>query len=69
MEESDPDALILRRHQDGSFVAAFSVSGATREGIVEAATEDYQALLVRMPIKRSAWCPEFVTSPAGRAIV
>ena len=44
IDESDPDILILRR-QDGTFVAAFSSSGATREGIVEAAKEDYQRLL------------------------
>jgi hypothetical protein len=44
IEESDPDILILRR-QDGAFVAAFSAWGATREGIVEAAREDYRALL------------------------
>jgi hypothetical protein len=40
LDESDPDILILRR-QDDSFVAAFSSQGATREGIVEAAKEDY----------------------------
>src|SRR5215207_1879216 len=40
LDESDPDIVILRR-QDGSFVAAFSARGATREGIVEAAKEDY----------------------------
>jgi hypothetical protein len=44
LDESDPDALILRR-EDGSFVAAFSARGATREGIVEATKEDYVALL------------------------
>ena len=44
IDESDPDILILRR-QDGTFVAAFSSSGATREGIVEAAKEDYRRLL------------------------
>ena len=44
LDESDPDIVILRR-QDGSFVAAFSARGATREGIVEAAEEDYAALL------------------------
>jgi hypothetical protein len=44
LDESDPDILVLRR-QDGTFVAAFSSSGATREGIVEAAKEDYQRLL------------------------
>ena len=44
MDESDPDIVVLRR-QDGSFVAAFSARGATREGIVEAAREDYRRLL------------------------
>jgi hypothetical protein len=44
IDESDPDILVLRR-QDGTFVAAFSSSGASREGIVEAAKEDYQRLL------------------------
>jgi hypothetical protein len=44
IDESDPDVVVLRR-QDGSFVAAFSADGATREGIVEAAKEDYQRLL------------------------
>ena len=44
IDESDPDIVMLRR-QDGSFVAAFSARGATREGIVEAAREDYRRLL------------------------
>ena len=44
LDESDPDVVVLRR-QDGSFVAAFSARGATKEGIVEAAKEDYAALL------------------------
>ena len=44
LEESDPDVVILRR-QDGSFVAAFSAREATREGIVEAAKEDYGRLI------------------------
>ena len=44
LDESDPDVLVLRR-QDGAFVAAFSACGATKEGIVEAAKEDYVALL------------------------
>ena len=43
VDESDPDILVLRR-QDGSYVAAFSAQAATREGIVEAAQEDYQTL-------------------------
>ena len=44
LDESDPDVVVLRR-QDGAFVAAFSAHGATREGIVEAAKDDYRALL------------------------
>ena len=44
LDESDPDIVVLRR-QDGSFVAAFSAQGATREGIVEAAKEDYGKLI------------------------
>jgi len=39
LDQSDPDAVILRR-QDGSFVAAFSARGATKEGILESANED-----------------------------
>ena len=44
LDESDPDVVVLRR-QDGSFVAAFSAMGVTKESIVEAAQEDYRALL------------------------
>ena len=44
LDEADPDILVLRR-QDGSFVAAFSARGATKEGIAQAAEEDYQALI------------------------
>ena len=44
LDESDPDIVVLRR-QDGSFVAAFSAQGATREGIVEAAKEDYKKVI------------------------
>ncbi len=44
LDESNPDILILRR-QDGTFVAAFSARGATKEGIVEAAMEDYRTLV------------------------
>jgi 3-oxoacyl-ACP reductase-like protein len=44
LDESDSDIVILRR-QDGSFVAAFSASGATRDGIDEAAREDYWELV------------------------
>ena len=44
LDESDPDVLVLRR-QDGTFVAAFSAQGATKEGIRRAAEEDYRALV------------------------
>ncbi len=44
LDESDLDVVVLRR-QDGAFVATFSAAGATREGIVEAAREDYQKLV------------------------
>ena len=44
LDETDPNILVLRR-QDGSFVAAFSARGATKEGIAQAAEEDYQALI------------------------
>jgi hypothetical protein len=43
LDESDPDVVVLRR-QDGSFVAAFSAGGVTKEGIVAAAKEDNRAL-------------------------
>ena len=42
--ESDPDILKLRR-QDDSFVAAFSARGATTEGLIEAAKDDYWELV------------------------
>ena len=48
LDESDPDIVLLRR-QDGTFVAAFSAQGATQEGIIEAAKEDYRTLLARKP--------------------
>ena len=44
LDQSDPDVVILRR-QDGSFVAAFSARGATKEGILEAAKEDRRELV------------------------
>ena len=44
LDEHDPDVVVLR-HQDGAFVAAFSAQGATREGILEAAKEDYAKLV------------------------
>jgi hypothetical protein len=40
LDQSDPDIVALRR-QDGAFAAAFSARGVTREGIAEAAKEDY----------------------------
>ena len=70
LDESDPDVVLLRR-QDGSFVAAFSARGATREGIVEAAKEDYAALLrgnasLRPPRQRSPKAPDRRTQPIHR---
>ena len=47
LDESDPDIVVLRR-QDGRFVAAFSARGVTKEGIAEAAKEDYRQLLLRL---------------------
>jgi hypothetical protein len=47
LDESDPDIVILRR-QDSAFVAAFSTR-ASKEGIVEAASEDYGSLLAQTP--------------------
>ena len=44
LDESDPDIVILRR-QDDSFVAPFSARGVSREGIIEAAKEDYRELI------------------------
>jgi hypothetical protein len=44
LDESDPDIAVLRR-QDGAFVAAFSAQGATKDGIVEAAKEDYWKMI------------------------
>jgi hypothetical protein len=49
LDESDPDVVVLRR-QDGTFVAAFSARAATREGIVEAAEEDYRRLVSRLRV-------------------
>jgi hypothetical protein len=45
LDESDPDVVILRR-QDSAFVTAFSTR-ASKEGIVEAAREDYGLLLAQ----------------------
>jgi hypothetical protein len=44
IDESDPDIVILRR-QGGTFVAAFSARGVTKEGLLEAAKEDYGRLM------------------------
>ena len=45
LDETDPDIAVVLRRQDGSYVGAFSAMGATREGIVEAAREDYAAVV------------------------
>jgi hypothetical protein len=52
VDESDPDIMVLCR-KDGSFVAAFSARGATREGITEAAREDYRELIRAQVASRS----------------
>jgi hypothetical protein len=70
LDESDPDVLVLRR-LDGSFVAAFSARGATREGVVEAAREDYAALLrenasIRPPRQGAPRAPDRRTRPIHR---
>ena len=44
LDETDPDVIVLRR-EDGTFVAAFSAAGATRESLLEAAEEDYRDFL------------------------
>ena len=44
LDESDPDAVVLRR-DDGTFVAAFSARGATKESLLEATREDYGSLV------------------------
>lgn len=53
LDESDPDVAILYR-QGGTFVAAFSARGATREGVVEAAREDYRKLMEHLASRRSS---------------
>jgi hypothetical protein len=67
LDESDPDILVLRR-QDGTFVTAFSAQGATREGIMEAASEDYRRLLwhLRAGRQRAAFLDEL---PEEAAVV
>lgn len=48
LDESDPDVVILRRHDDAAFVAAFSTR-ASKESIVETAREDYESMLAGTP--------------------
>ena len=43
LDESDPDIITLCR-DDGTFVAAFSAQGATRQGIIEAALQNSRNL-------------------------
>jgi hypothetical protein len=52
LDESDPDIVVLRR-QDGSFVAAFSATGATEEDIVEAAKDDYRTVTQELACSQS----------------
>ena len=44
LDESDPDVVILRRQEDGTFVAVFSAQGASKEGILAATTPAARAL-------------------------
>ena len=44
LDESDPDIVKRYAARDGCSVAAFSASGATEEGIREAAMEDFLIL-------------------------
>jgi hypothetical protein len=54
LDESDPDIVVLRR-QDGSYVAHFSASGATRETIVEVAKEDYKQPILTLSSVYFEW--------------
>ena len=67
LDESDPDVVVLRR-QDGIFVAAFSAQRVTREGILEAASEDYRRLVshLRAGARRASFLNEL---PEEAAIV
>ena len=67
LDESDPDVVVLRR-QDGIFVAAFSAQRVTREGILEAASEDYCRLVshLRAGARRASFLNEL---PEEAAIV
>ena len=53
LDESGPEVLVLRR-EDHTFVAALSAQGTSKEGIVEAAREDYAALLERLRTQKGA---------------
>ena len=62
LDESDPDILVLRR-QDGSLVAHFSAQGATKEGIIQAAEEDYRAVFhAQLAASSEEWSPRRVPS-------
>jgi len=61
LDESDPDIVILRR-RDGYFVAAFSASGATQEGIREAAMEDIESC---SKLTQSPWLCKLAKSRAS----
>jgi hypothetical protein len=45
LDETADHGVVGLRRQNGVFVAALSAQGATREGIVEAAAEDYKKLI------------------------
>ena len=46
LDESDPNIVVVElRRQDGSYVSTLSAKRTTKEGLVEAAREDYAALV------------------------
>src|SRR5215212_3582145 len=66
LDESDPDIVMLCR-QDSSFVAAFSARGATKEGILEAAYEDYRHLPWRL--RAGVEWASFLDEPSEHAAI
>ena len=61
--------MVVLRRQDGIFVAAFSAQGATKEGIAEAAKEDYRRLLLRLRVSEEQEEVSLDEQPEHTAIV
>lgn len=51
LDRSDPDVLILNR-EDGTFVAVFSASGVTVQGILSAVNEDRERMAEKSWMRR-----------------